>query len=217
MVFFTERGCEQLQPYFSAWKDTTGITIEDIILYAMKNPTDIHGKNGNRTAQILYKRYHIILEQEDSSLDLSSITNPHEKCFKRAWMKIRRKEKDALDLFDTMKREKIDKEQKSAWCGCFWKQRTRFTPVNNNPGSKTKTRTSLVHLIESSNPSYLSRVLGGLGIYGFYSGTRTHEIFKKRDSDPKKCFAIDTRSNQPSDVLAKDIFASIKTTLTIPM
>ena len=59
--------------FLSAWKDkskrkaTDSLTCEDIIWHAMKSPPDTKGNGGNRTAQILFRKYHINVGLEQKS------------------------------------------------------------------------------------------------------------------------------------------------------
>lgn len=169
-------------------------TVKDILLDAMKNPTDINGFGGNQSAKILFEKYNILVEKDYSGAEDS--TNFHERNIKSVLSVIQKEERAILDKFNHLRKEKIKKDRRfyrKYSCGLFnGFSRSHIKKPKQSNVPQVETKPCLMHLIHASNPSYFTRFFGSLNVYGFYSGDRTHRIFKE--------MGIDTRDDVRSEI-----------------
>ncbi|GEM_PF-4564647 len=164
--------------------DRNNLTIEDIILHAMQEPTFTWGKNGNRTAEILKKHFNFDVRNPTNNIG--------DNIFQQIWEKYQGTEQKAVTTFYRLSmNQQIDDASKHL----FKKSRSRIQDPMN--------KLSLVSLIEAAREkNWKTRLLANIGMPGFYSGNRSYGIFKNE-------FNFDIRKEKnkmkTSEELAKEL------------
>lgn len=187
------------------------VTLKEIILHAMKQPTDLNGEGGNSTAEVLFKTYNLFVERnhEHSSAAAPQVsdTDP-KKLFYDAWVEIRKSEKDALSNYYLLRNERKDNEAKA--CFSSW----RHSQVDDLDTKGTpEVKRSLISLVKASRTGYFTRFFAFFRCPTFFSGGRTHLIFNTQRTSYKnaneiKIFGIDTRKEKSTEAAVKKIIAS---------
>lgn len=183
-------------------EDRTNVTIQDIILHAMREPTDAQGNGGNNTAQILYKKFGLYVEHDPEFPNMRTAQDQfHAPTFYSAWTALREDEKPALQKFSDFRNAMT-----TTCCSFFTSSHLKRKPLVD---AQNHSKRSLVNLIAASNPGWMTWLLSKFGLYGCYSGDNTHYLFKSAAT-----FGINTRdTSKTPEQLARDIISETSTRL----